>query len=97
MADRSLDIRDDLTGIGLIPPAVKVFGRDAKLDDEVGGQVLRLDLTALFPPRLQEGGFVTAHDDPGVGTADEMAAIPKSGGSGYPIAHLRFSPCSLPA
>jgi hypothetical protein len=31
-----LDIRDDLTGIGLIPAAIEVLGRHPKLDDEVG-------------------------------------------------------------
>ena len=33
------------------------------------------DLAALFPPEANEGSFVVAHDDPGVGTADEAAPI----------------------
>ena len=35
------------------------------------GQVLRLDVAPLFPPEAEEGGLVRAHDDAGVGAADE--------------------------
>ena len=31
-------------------------------------------LAALFPPQPQQGRLVGAHDDPGVGAADEAAA-----------------------
>ena len=55
----------------LVPAPVEVLGDDAELDDEVAGQVLRLDLAALFPPEPEQGGLVVAHDDPGVGAADE--------------------------
>ena len=37
-----------------------------ELDDEVAGEVLRLGLAALLPPEAEQGGFVVAHDDPGV-------------------------------
>jgi hypothetical protein len=33
------------------------------LDDEVAGQVLRLNLAAFFMPQPQQGGFIFAHDD----------------------------------
>ena len=46
----------------------------AELDDEIAGQVLRLDLAALFPPEPQQGGLIIAHDDPGIRAADEVAA-----------------------
>ena len=46
-----------------------------ELDDEVAGQVLRLDLAAFFPPEAEQGGFVIAHDDPGVRAADEVSAF----------------------
>ena len=39
------------------------------------GQVLGLDLAALFPPEPEQGGLVVAHDDPGVRAADEGAAV----------------------
>ena len=55
--------------------AVEGLGHDAELDDEVAGQVLGLDLAALFPPQPQQGGLVVAHDDPGVRAADEVAAV----------------------
>jgi hypothetical protein len=41
---------------------------------EVAGQILRLDLVALFPPQPKQGGPVIAHDDPGVRTADKRTA-----------------------
>ena len=74
MPDPALDVGDDLPGIGFVPAPVEVLGDDAELDDEVAGQVLRLDLAALFPPQPQQGGLVIAHDDPGVRAADELAA-----------------------
>ena len=54
---------------------IERLGHDPELDDEVGGQVLGLDLAALFPPEAEQGGLVVAHDDPGVGAADEAAAL----------------------
>jgi hypothetical protein len=44
-------------------------------DDEVAGEVLRLDFSAFFPPQPQQGGLVIAHDNPGVRTADEAAPM----------------------
>ena len=48
---------------------IERLGHDPELDDEIGGQVLGLDLAALFPPEAEQGGFVVAHDDAGVGAA----------------------------
>jgi hypothetical protein len=42
MADPLLDVRDHSPGIGLIPASVKL---------QIAGQVLRLDLAALFLPQ----------------------------------------------
>ena len=39
------------------------------------GQVLRLDLAALFPPEPNQRLLIITHDDPGVRAADEMATI----------------------
>ena len=75
MPDPTLNVRNDLLGIGLVPTPIKVLGHDAKLDDEVAGQVLGLNLAALFPPQPHQGGLIVAHDDPGVRAADEVAAI----------------------
>ena len=74
MSDVLLDIGNDLTGIGLVPAPVKVLGGQPELDNQVAGQVLRLGLTAFLPPQPQQGGFVIAHDNPGVGAADKRAA-----------------------
>ena len=75
MSDVLLNVGDDLPGIGLVPTAVQLLGHRPELDDEVAGQVLRLSLAALFPPQAEQGGFVLAHDDPGIGTADEGTPI----------------------
>ena len=73
MAGPLLDICDDPPGVGLVPAPVKLLGGEAELHNEVAGQVLRLDFAALFPPQPQQGGFVIAHDDPGVRAADEAS------------------------
>ena len=57
-----------------------------ELDDEVAGEVLRLDLAALFPPEAEQGAFVVAHDDPGVRAADEVAAVL------WDLVHIRSIP-----
>src|SRR5262249_60706672 len=69
---------DGLPGIALVPVSVEGFGDAAELDDEIARLVLRLDLAAFLPPEAEEGRFVGAHDHPGVGAADECAALPRS-------------------
>ena len=59
----------------LVPVPVEVLGHGAELDQEVAGQVLGLDLAALFPPEADQGRLVVAHDDPGVRAADELTAV----------------------
>ena len=39
------------------------------------GEVLRSDLAAFLLPEADQGLFVLAHDDAGVGAADEAAAV----------------------
>ena len=73
--DVLLHVGNDLAGIGLVPAPIEVFGDRPELDDEVAGQVLRLDLAALFLPQPDQGGFVVPHDNPGVRAADEVAAV----------------------
>ncbi len=78
MLDPSLDVYDDLPGIGLVPAPIEVLGHQTQLDDEVTGQVRWLDFSALFLPQPHEGGFVRPHDNPGIGTADEQSATKSS-------------------
>ena len=73
-----LHLGDDLAGIALVPVPVEVLGHGAELDDQVAREVLGLDFAALFPPEPEQGGFVVAHDDPGVRAADEGAAVGRS-------------------
>ena len=65
----------DLAGIALVPVPVEVLGHGAELDDQVAREVLGLELAALLPPQPEQGGFVTAHDDPGVGAADKTPTV----------------------
>ena len=73
--DPPLHVLDRVAGIALVPAPVEVLGDGAELDDQVVGQILRLDLAALLPPQPDERGLVIAHDDPGVRAADERTTI----------------------
>ena len=53
-----LHVLDGLAGVQLVPAPIEVLGRDAELDDEVAGQVLRLDLAALLLPEADKRGFI---------------------------------------
>jgi hypothetical protein len=50
MPDLALDISENLPAIRLIPAPVKILGGNAKLYNEIGREILRLDLPALLPP-----------------------------------------------
>jgi hypothetical protein len=60
----------------------------AELDDEVAGEVLRLCLPPFLAPEADQGCFIVAHDDAGVGAADE--APPTDG-----LAKSQFNGCHL--
>ncbi len=79
MPDMPLHVGDDLPGIGLIPAPIELLGHHPELDDEVAGEVLWLDLAALFSPEPQQGEFIVAHNDPGVRAADERAPVDNFG------------------
>src|SRR5215831_17674997 len=70
----ALNIGDAPGGVTLVPNSVEHFRGGPKLHDEVAGQVLRLSLAPFLLPEADKGRFVAAHDDPGVGAADEGAA-----------------------
>ena len=75
MVDAALDVRENPARIALIPAAIERLGRHSELDDEIGGEVLGLDLPAFFPPEAKEGIVVRAHDDASIGAADKTAAM----------------------
>src|SRR6516164_1424013 len=54
---------------------IEGLGHQAKLDDEVVGEALRLGLAAFLTPQRQQGSLVAPHDHPRVGAADEAPAI----------------------
>jgi hypothetical protein len=66
MSDPPLHVCEHLTGIGLIPTPVQDLSGKPKLDDEIAREVLGLDFAAFFAPEPEEGGFIVAHNDPGV-------------------------------
>jgi hypothetical protein len=66
---------DGVPGVLLVPAAVQDLGDLAELHQEIAGEVLRLNVAALFPPKAEQGVLVVAHDDTGVGTANEGAAV----------------------
>jgi hypothetical protein len=58
-----------------VPAAVEVLGRQPQLDDQDAREVDRRRFSPFFPPKMMEGLLVLAHDDPGVGAADELATV----------------------
>ena len=70
-----LDIDHHLAAVRFKPAAIQVLCHIPELNYEIGGQVFRLRLTAFFPPQLQQGCLVGAHNDPRVRAAEEMPAI----------------------
>ena len=58
---------------------IEGFGHEPELDDEVAGEVLRLGLAPFLVPEADQGGFIVAHDDPGVGAADKAPSSHWSG------------------
>ena len=75
MADCLLDVGDDLAGIRLVPAPIEVFRDQPELNNEVAGEILRLDLAAFLSPQPQKGCFVIAHNNAGIRAANEVAAI----------------------
>src|SRR6516225_2529694 len=66
MPDPALHVADPPAGVALIPGAIELLRRPAKLHDEVAGEVLRLGFTPFLPPKADKGGFIATHDDTGV-------------------------------
>jgi hypothetical protein len=56
--DLQLDIRDELTGIGLVPAPVELLSSQAELDDQVAGEVLRLNLVAIVNRQITGLGLL---------------------------------------
>jgi hypothetical protein len=93
MAGPLLDVRDNAPSIGLVPASVKALSGESELDNEIAGQVLRLNLASLFSPQPQQGGLVSSHDGSGIRTTDESAPgryityCFDAGAHRYPLSH----------
>src|SRR5262249_34836866 len=79
--DPPLHLRNDVPGIALEPMSIEGLGHEAKLDDEIVAEVLRLGLAAFLAPQAQQGSLIAPHDHPGVGAADKAPAIKTFGGN----------------
>jgi hypothetical protein len=66
MLDSALHVADLPAGVALVPGAIELLGCSTELHDEVAREVLRLGLASFLPPKLNQGGLVVAHDDPGI-------------------------------
>ena len=69
-----LDVFHRMAGVHFVPTTVQILGRPPELDDQIAGQVLWLDLTALLAPETKESSFIMVHDYAGVRAADEGAS-----------------------
>jgi hypothetical protein len=74
MPDPALHVSDLPASVALKPGAVQLLGCSPELHDEIAGEVLRLGLAPFLAPQAFQGGFVAAHDDPGIGAADKCAS-----------------------
>ncbi len=81
MPDSALDVADLPAGVALVPRAVEFLGCHSELHDEVARQVLRLGLAPFLAPQADQGGLIAAHNDAGVGAADEAAALSRGSGN----------------
>jgi hypothetical protein len=66
MLDATLHVADPPAGIAFEPGAIEVLGCCPELHYEIAGEVLRLGLAPFLAPEADQGGFIAAHDDPGV-------------------------------
>jgi hypothetical protein len=66
VSELSLHVIDRIAGVAFVPGPVQLLGDGAELNNEILAEVLRLDFSSLFPPKLYEPCLIVAHDDPGV-------------------------------
>src|SRR5882762_891238 len=59
----SLNVSERMSGISLVPMAVKGLGRDSELHNEIAGEVLRLGFAALLSPEAEQRIFIMGHDE----------------------------------
>jgi hypothetical protein len=75
MLQAALDIGDAPAGVAFVPAPVELLGGAPELHDEIASQILRLTVASFLAPEANEGGFVAAHDDPGVRAANKGTAL----------------------
>lgn len=70
-----LHVADLVAGVVLIPAPVELLGGQAELRDQFVGKIQGLPFATLLLPQVEQGFFVGAHGDAGVGAANEIAPI----------------------
>jgi hypothetical protein len=66
---------DGVASVTFIPAPVEVLGDGAELDDQDVREILRLDLPSFLTPQPNQRRLVVAHDDTGVRSTNEPAAV----------------------
>ena len=66
MPNSLLHLCDRPPSISFEPEAIEGLSHDPKLNDEVVGQVFRLDLAPLLAPKTDESNLVVTEDDASV-------------------------------
>ena len=79
MSHMALHVPDLPPSVALVPGPIELLGCPAKLHDEIAGEILGLGLTPFLVPEANQGGFIVAHDDSGVGAADKTPSSHWSG------------------
>src|SRR3954447_10188353 len=74
-----LDVPEKVARVHRIPATIELLGYGAKLNDKVAGEVLRFGFAALLTPEAEEKLFIVAHNDAGIGAADEAAPVDRLG------------------
>jgi hypothetical protein len=83
----ALDVTDPVTRVYFVPAAVEIFRNQSELDDQYARQIEGIRFTAFFAPQAQKGFLVLAHDGPGIGAADELAAVAYYCGGAVNLGH----------
>jgi hypothetical protein len=78
MPDVALHVPDLAAVITLEPEAIELLRGPSELHDEVAGQVLRLGLAPFLLPEADQGGFIAAHDNLGVGRTVHPSTLRRS-------------------
>ena len=88
----ALHVAHPPAGIALVPGAIELLSRYSRAARSGCRRGPQGSLAPFLPPKLDEGRFIAAHDNPGVGAADKEASI-LHGDPPFPITPYSKPPC----